>query len=79
MEQYRYAALDAYAQMICYQEMNNMNYIDPKKVKAPTKDTKILLGADVLLYTRNKSAMVAEGKYKGIWEKETAFGVVTEW
>ncbi len=63
-EQVSYAALDSYSQMLCYLKMSAMDHVDAKLTKAPTV-SELRQGSRVLLYTRNLSAVVADGIFIG--------------
>jgi len=70
-KQIEYTALDAYAQMICFLELDNIPYVDPKEVLQPKEPVE---GDRVLLYTQNLLAVVAEMTFQGPSKTITPFG-----
>ena len=58
--QLRYAAMDAYATISVYMKLDSMAYVDPSQV-GPPQSRDLRPGTHVLLYTKNKNAVVASG------------------
>lgn len=76
-EQIRYAAIDACAQMMCYLKMEAMPYVNAGITPPPSIDD-LNKGDQVLLYTPNKSVVVAVATYISRQEVETPFGIKKE-
>ena len=72
-EQKAYAAIDAYAHMFSYLKLLSMAFVDPINVPNPQLSA-LKQGTPVLLYTSNKSAVVASGVIIGEDITETVFG-----
>jgi len=64
-EQETYAALDSYSQMLCYLKMRSIPHVEANTAQSPAMKDLDEGMTKVLLYTRNLSAVVADGIFLG--------------
>jgi hypothetical protein len=67
-----YAAVDAYAQILCYLKMRGIAHVDPKEAEKPSS-SELSHGDQLLLYKPNLSAVIAQATFVGVWRTKTIF------